>query len=90
MQVNIRDSPKNTKRCFCLTTCCSSSRLPLRSDRSDPGAFGYKLEGVDGSLECDPAEDVDMDRAGLLTTCAKLAIMMAPLSTGLRGDEGIE
>ena len=74
----------------CLLTCCSSSLLPLRSDRSEPGAFGYILQGVDGSLEYDPPDDVDMDRAGLLIDCAKLDTKPTPLSTGLRGDEGIE
>ena len=45
---------------------------------------------MDGSLEYDPPDDVDMDLVGLLTDCAKLEIKPIPLSTGLSGDEGIE
>jgi len=48
------------------------------------------LQGVDGSLEYDPPDDVDIDRVGLLIDCAKLDTKPTPLSTGLRGDEGIE
>ena len=78
------------KRIVSLPTCCSSSLLPLRSERSEPGALGYILQGVDGSLEYDPPDDVDMDRVGLLIDWAKLDTKPTPLSTGLRGDEGIE
>ena len=45
---------------------------------------------MDGSLEYDPPDEVDMDRAGLTTECARLEVMLVPLSTGLRGDGGIE
>ena len=45
---------------------------------------------MDGSLEYDPPDDVDMDRVGLLIVCDKLAIKPTPLSTGLNGDGGIE
>ena len=45
---------------------------------------------MDGSLQYDPPEDVDMDRAGLLTECVMVVTIPAPLSTGLRGDGGIE
>lgn len=45
---------------------------------------------MEGSLEYDPPDDVDMDRAGLPTDCTRLDIMTVLLSTGLRGDGGIE
>jgi len=45
---------------------------------------------VDGSLEYEPPDDVDMDRAGLAAACARVDIMLEPLSTGLRGEGGIE
>ena len=68
-------------------TCCSSSLLPLRSDRSEPGALGYMPHGVDGSLEYEPPEDTDIDRVGLLIDCGKAAIINPlPLSIGLSGD----
>ena len=75
---------------FSPLTWCSSSLLPQRSERSEPGALGYKLDGVDGSLEYDPADDVDKDRACFPTDCDTEDITIVPLSTGLRGDGGIE
>lgn len=64
-QVTALDNEPECEKSIFAPTCCSSSRLPQRSERSEPGAFGYKLDGVDGSLEYDPPDEVDIDRAGL-------------------------
>lgn len=45
---------------------------------------------MDGLLEYDFFDDVDMDRVGLLIVCDKFVINLILLLIGFNGDGGIE
>lgn len=78
------------KKFFLLFIWCLFFRFLLRLERFELGVFGYKLDGVDGLLEYELFDDVDIDRVDLFRDCVIEGIIIVLLLIGLRGDGGIE